>query len=83
MLYTFYIIYSAKLDRYYSGHTDDIEERIVQHNEGISDYTSKANDWAVAYTESYSTREEARKRELEVKKKKSRKYIEWLVNSAG
>lgn len=83
MLYTFYIIYSAKLDRYYSGHTDDIEERIVQHNEGISDYTSKANDWVVAYTESYSTREEARKRELEVKKKKSRKYIEWLVNSAG
>ena len=74
-MFYFYIIYSIKLDRYYLGYTSDIEKRIVEHNTGISSFTSKANDWKILYTESYQTRESAHKRELEVKRKKSRKYI--------
>jgi putative endonuclease len=35
------------------------------------------------YTERFETRTEAVKRESEIKKKKSRKYIEWLISSAG
>ncbi|OJW81348.1 MAG: hypothetical protein BGO69_13690 [Bacteroidetes bacterium 46-16] len=83
MIFTLYIIYSQKLDRYYTGHTSDIDMRITQHNSGISDFTSVTNDWKVVYSETYATREEARKREAAIKKKKSRKYIEWLVSSAG
>ncbi len=43
----------------------------------------KANDWVVKYTESFETRAAAMKRELEIKKKKSRKYIERLISSVG
>jgi putative endonuclease len=32
------------------------------------------------YTEKFETREQAHKRELEIKRKKSRKYIEWLIS---
>jgi len=83
MQYNLYIIYSIKLDRYYIGHTEDLEKRIIQHNTGMSAYTSKANDWVLKYVERYETREKARSREMEIKKKKSRKYIEWLISNTN
>ena len=77
-----YIIYSQKLDKYYVGYTSDITIRLTEHNTGISTYTSKANDWVLKYSsESFHTREEAMKRERAIKAKKSRKYIEWLIQS--
>ncbi|MCF8449896.1 MAG: GIY-YIG nuclease family protein [Taibaiella sp.] len=78
-----YIVYSAKLDRYYVGYTEDVGVRLSQHNDGISEFTSKANDWLLNYSEMHATRDAARKRELEIKKKKSRKYLEWLISSAS
>ena len=82
-MYYVYIIYSAKLDRYYIGYTEDVDARLVQHNSGLSSFTSRASDWRVMYQEVFSSREEAHKRELAIKKKKSRKYIEWLIQGAG
>jgi len=62
------------------GHTENIELRIVQHNSGISTYTSKAADWILVYKQTFQAREAARSREQEIKKKKSRKYIEWIIS---
>ncbi|MGC4234547.1 MAG: GIY-YIG nuclease family protein [Niabella sp.] len=78
-MFAVYIIYSATLDRYYVGYTFDLELRLVQHNTGISTYTSKARDWMIKYTESFDSREQAMAREREIKKRKSRKYIEGLI----
>ena len=83
MHYSVYIIYSAKLDKYYIGYTEDITVRLSQHNEGISTFTSKATDWGLKYSEPFETRELAMMREKEIKSKKSRKYIEWLINKSG
>lgn len=74
-----YILFSKKMNRYYVGHTCDLANRIDQHNSGLSDYTSKTNDWELKYSESYSSRQEAQQREFAIKRKKSRKYIEWLI----
>ena len=82
-MYTVYIIFSLKIDRYYIGYSENVSERLVQHNSGISDYTSKASDWELKYCEGFDTRQEAMKREKEIKDKKSRKYIEWLISSGG
>jgi putative endonuclease len=77
----FYIyIISQKLDRYYIGQTSNIEERLISHLSGISKYTSISNDWQLAYSELFVTRTDSIKRENEIKKKKSRKYIEWLIS---
>jgi putative endonuclease len=81
MAYHTYIIYSLKLDKFYIGHTEELEIRLTQHNSGISTFTAKASDWQLVYSEHYETRELARKREMEIKKKKSRKYIEWLIET--
>ena len=78
-----YIIYSSSLDKYYIGYTTDLTKRLYEHNTGISAYTSKAADWVLKYQESFQEREMAMKREKEIKNKKSRKYIGWLISSAN
>ncbi len=78
-----YIIYSLSADKYYVGYTIDLKKRLVEHNSGISTFTAKFSDWLLKYAEVFASREEAMKREREIKKKKSRKYIEWLISSVG
>ena len=82
-LFFVYIIYSLSLDRYYIGYTTDLEKRLSEHNNGISTFTAKASDWELKFNESFDSRENAMKREREIKRKKSRKYIEWLISSTG
>ena len=82
MPYYFYVLYSQKLDRYYIGHTSDVEGRLRRHNGRHKGFTTKADDWREVYWESYPTKEEAYRRELEVKKWKSRKRVQEL-SSAG
>ena len=80
-MYYVYILYSKQVDRYYVGQTEDVGKRIQSHLSGISKYTSIANDWIEVHSEVFETRKEAIKRENEIKGKKSRKYIEWLVQN--
>ena len=75
-----YILYSKNLDRHYVGYTCElIEERLQKHIINHSGFTGKAKDWGVAYTETFSTKEEAHARERQIKKWKSRKMIKSLI----
>jgi len=76
----FYILYSEKLDKYYIGSSNNLERRLYEHNIGHSKFTSLGVPWKVVYTEEYETSQLARKREMDTKKKKSRKYIEKLIS---
>ena len=78
-----YITYSNKIDRYYVGYTDDLEWRLERHNGGCGKYTKRGVPWKLVYTESFQSKSEAIKREREIKRKKSRKYIEGLISHAG
>ena len=77
-MFKLYIIYSASLDRYYVGSTGNIEDRMFRHNNSGSKSTKSASDWVLVYSEDFETRSEAVQRELEIKGKKSRKFIERL-----
>ena len=78
--YYFYIIYSQQLDKYYIGHTSNLDERLKKHNTNHKGFTGKANDWAVVYTEIHPTKELAYAREREVKKWKSKIRIKELIS---
>ena len=65
-----YILYSAALDQYYVGYSEDLDDRSFRHTNSGSKATKKAKDW----------RSEAYNREIGIKKKKSRNYIEWLIS---
>ena len=75
-----YILYSKSADRYYVGHScDDLEIRLRKHNSNHKGFTGKFDDWEVVYTETHSSKSAANQRELEIKRRKSRLYIERLI----
>ena len=79
-MYIVYILYSINKDRYYIGFTgDEIQERLRKHNSNHKGFTGKVADWRIVYTESFIQKNEAMKRELQIKKWKSRKLIEKLI----
>jgi putative endonuclease len=56
---------------FYTGWTTDPERRVNQHNKGIgAKYTSTRRPVKLVYLETLSTRTEAMKRELAIKKMK-------------
>ena len=73
-----YILQSS-IGSYYIGATNNIYERVNQHNKGRVKSTKSYRPWKLIYNESYSTLSEARKREVKVKGWKSRKAIEKLL----
>jgi putative endonuclease len=82
MNFSVYIIYSASLDRYYTGSCQDFGNRLLQHNSGRNKSTKGGIPWVLKYEEKYATNQEARISEAAIKKMKSRKYIEQLISSA-
>ena len=83
MRFTTYILFSEKLNRFYVGYTGDlIKSRLAKHNAIHKGYTSKTKDWKVVWSEEFDSKTEAMKREKEIKKWKSRKMIEKLVQAS-
>ena len=82
-MYCIYIIQSQKNCKYYTGSCHDIEKRIERHNAGATPSTKSGRPWKLVYSESYENNSDALKREREIKSKKSRKYIEFLINSTS
>ena len=74
-----YILYSSKLNKFYIGACIDLKRRLHEHNTGHSKFTSLGMPWEVKYTEEYESLPLAKRRELEIKRMKSRKYIEKLI----
>ena|SRR5688572_30797320 len=75
-----YLLYSEKCDRYYIGFCIDVEERLRRHNAGMVAATKNCKPYQIKAIKSFPTKIEARREELRLKKQKSRKYLEWLVN---
>ncbi len=79
MAYFLYIIYSESKDKYYTGYTGNFETRVQKHNLGATPSTRSGIPWTMVYSEEFENKSDAIKRELAVKKKKSRKYIEGFI----
>ncbi|KAF2331083.1 GIY-YIG nuclease family protein [Flavobacterium ginsenosidimutans] len=80
-MFYIYIIYSKTLDKYYVGSCQNIEQRLQDHLNSRSKFTKVAKDWVLKYSEAFNTRSEAYQREIQIKKMKSRKYIENLIGT--
>jgi putative endonuclease len=80
-MYYCYILYSTKLDKYYIGSTGDLEGRLQQHNTSNQGFTSSGKPWLMKYSESFESKAEAMKRELQLKSWKNRAAIEDMISS--
>jgi putative endonuclease len=79
MKYYVYILYSQFINRYYIGYSHHPEERLNEHNLGATNSTRRGRPWKIVYMEECENKSTAIRRELEIKKMKSRKYIETLI----
>lgn len=79
-MYKVYILKSLIKNRYYIGHTGDLEKRLKEHNSGKTKSTKAYAPWIVVFTEEFSTKSEAFKRELEIKSYKSGLKFKKLIN---
>jgi putative endonuclease len=73
--FTVYVIRSQAGIRYI-GYTEDLQKRLAQHNSGISKYTSRDTGWVLIYSETYSIRAEAMKREKWLKSGVGRRFLD-------
>ena len=75
-MFTVYVLYSRNFDKIYIGYTGDLENRLLSHNKlATKGWTIKFRPWEIIYTEEYSTKKEAIKREKELKSFQGREFI--------
>ena len=76
-----YIIYSKTTNKFYTGETHDIEERLQKHNNHDYDnsFTKIATDWKLVLQFNCNDRKSALFLEQFIKKMKSRKFIEKII----
>ena len=78
MTYFVYILKSLQDGSYYKGYTQDLNKRLVEHNQGKSIYTSRKLPWKLLYSEAFTTKEEAIAREKYLKTAAGRRFIKKL-----
>jgi putative endonuclease len=63
MKYHVYILYSDRLDKYYTGCTSDVTGRLRRHNANHKGFTGKTDDWRLIYQEEFAGKSDALARE--------------------
>ena len=79
-MFAVYVLYSENYNKIYVGYTSNIEQRLLAHNHlETKGYTLKYRPWKLIYTEVFSEKSEAMKREKQLKTAKGREFIWKLV----
>jgi len=74
-----YILRSKLKPRHYIGFTSNLDKRLAHHNEGLNRSTKPLRPWEVIYYEQYATKEEAWKREKQIKSYKGGRAFKALL----
>ena len=79
-----YVIRSGIDGRFYVGMTENVDNRLVQHNKGMTFSTKGFRPWTLFFVEEYKTRNDARSREKYLKSGIGKEYIKskWSGSSA-
>ena len=79
-MHFFYILYSETKYRYYTGHSKNVENRLLKHNNGYSAATKHGIPWQLKKAIPFESKTDAIKAENWVKRMKSRRIIEQIIN---
>ena len=83
-MFTTYILYSEQLNKFYIGFTSDsVNLRLQKHLANHKGFTAKAKDWLIVYTENFNTKQQAMKREKQLKAWKSNVRLRELIRRSS
>ena len=68
-MFYFYALRSLKDKNLYFGYTDDLRQRLKEHNSGRVSSTKNRRPLEVIYYESYKSEKDAREREKQIKRR--------------
>lgn len=74
-----YISKSQKTCKYYTGSTKNTAERLLRHNSGKNKSTKSGVPWNLIYSEQFKTKNEAYKREIQIKSYKGGEAFKKLI----
>ena len=74
-MFIVYIIHSIKLNKYYTGSSDDLDRRLKEHNRGKTAFTRRGIPWELVYQKSFLTRAEAARFEKRIKKRGAGRFL--------
>ena len=77
-MYKVYILYSKKIERYYVGHTNNLDKRLATHNASGKKYTTKGIPWDLVKSFNCSSKSAAIELEQKIKKRGIKRYLEGL-----
>lgn len=76
MYYVVYVIENSLNKSWYIGFTQNLKQRVAEHNSKKSPYTSRlAGDWKLIYSELYLNKKDALGREKFLKSGSGRKFL--------
>jgi putative endonuclease len=78
-MYYVYILKSLKNKRLYKGCTEDLKQRLGEHNSGKSASTRSGKPWKLVYYEAFVSKKDAFREELFLKSGKGKERIKHLL----
>ena len=75
-MYKAYVLYSERLDKYYVGSTQDLDDRLSRHNAGRSKYTKSGVPWQLVTSFDFESRSDAVKLENKIKKRGIKRFLD-------
>jgi putative endonuclease len=82
MIFHAYVIRTIATGRFYVGHTENLTRRVYEHNNNRTPSIRNRGPWELVHSEEFATRSEAMRRELQIKKMKSHRWIEQLAGAS-
>ena len=76
MSFYVYILKSISTGRYYTGQTNDLNDRLKRHNSGSEKYTSREVPWEIVWSKEFDTGADAMRLEKQIKKRGVKRFLE-------
>ncbi len=70
-----YILFSDTISKYYTGHSQDLENRLTEHNSGETSSIKGGIPWRVVWFQELSTRRLAIELENKIKKRGASRFL--------
>ena len=83
-MYFTYIIYSESYNIYYIGQTNNLQDRLVRHNENRNKFTKNKGPWKLVFSKLFGSRAEAVRLEKKLKSFKNQDVLKaWIKTNSG
>ncbi len=81
-MYHMYVLYSPRFNKIYIGFSGDVRNRLLIHNDSRNTgWTAHYQPWELFYTEEYTTKSEAMKREKQLKTSRGRAFVWEMISN--